>query len=372
VEVRAATSRVFEWRRPSLLTSFGLLGAIPLALLAVALGVSLHRIIQRRALDSTRSQAVFTATVGVGAYFDGGANGVSATQLAALHTQLVQLRKAGQLTGLTFWTPSGSFSFGSIPGLAGTDQLRRARAGETVSWLQADKLLVDVPVNFGGGPKPTGVLGIALPYRLVGEQVAHDTRTLYLIVLGGFALLYAVLFPIVARASRELRRQSEENERLARHDALTGLPNRMYFQELLAESDRDRTGAIVVDLDAFKAINDRHGHHAGDELLMRVGERLRRTVRDGDVVARMGGDEFAIIVADGGDERTLEALSRRIVEAIGEPLTLDGIEVSVRASVGASPPDAAVEGDDLVKRADRAMYSAKNAGGGIYRLQSAT
>ncbi len=369
--MQVRTPTVLGWRKPSLLTSFGFLGAIPLALLAIALGVSLHRIIEQRALDSTRSQAVFTASIGVGAYFSGGTAAASASQLGALNRQLVKLRKAGELTGLAFWTPAGTFSFGKVPALAGTNEIRRARAGESVSGVHDNTLVVDVPVKIKAGSGGNDVLRMALPYRLVREQVAHDTRVLYLIVLAGFALLYAVLFPIVARASRELRRQSEENERLARHDALTGLPNRMYFQELLDKSDRLETGAIMVDLDAFKAVNDAHGHHAGDELLMRVGERLRRTVRDSDVVARMGGDEFAILVAGGADARTLEALSRRIVEAVGEPMTLEGVEVSVRASVGASLPDSAAAGEDLVKRADRAMYSAKNAGGGMYRLQGA-
>ena len=348
-----------------------MLGAVPLALLAIALGISLHRIIEQRALDSTRSQAIFTASIGIGAYFQNGVSTTSLAQLTALQTQLVRLKKAGQLTAVAFWTPHGTYRFGSVPMLPGRHELRRARAGEVVSGVRKNDLVVDVPIYLTKGSAPSAVLRFALPYRLVREQVAHDTRILYLIVLGGFILLYAVLFPIVSRASRQLRRQSRENERLARHDVLTGLPNRMYFKELLERSDEQQTAAIVVDLDAFKAVNDAHGHHAGDELLAGVGKRLRETVRETDVVARMGGDEFAVLVEGGADARTVEALSQRIVEAVGRPMVVDGVEIAVKASVGAALPDGTNDRDELVKRADRAMYSAKRAGGGIHRLLGA-
>src|SRR2546430_602568 len=118
-----------------------------------------------------------------------------------------------------------------------------------------------------------------MPYGIIAKQVTHDMRRLYAILLAGLALLYALLFPIVARVSKELRRRAEENERLALHDALTALPNRTLFAQRIEQAlavDSLSTGPValmVVDLDDFKEVNDTHGHHVGDLLLEAVGRR---------------------------------------------------------------------------------------------------
>jgi diguanylate cyclase (GGDEF)-like protein len=165
--------------------------------------------------------------------------------------------------------------------------------------------------------------------------------------------------------------------RLALHDALTGLANRRYLRLLMdaaigrAQRDGGRFALLVMDLDGFKPINDRYGHPAGDEVLVTVAERMVRLVRPGDVVARLGGDEFVVMLEaqrgerDAGtavaDEETPLRMAQRLVAAISRPVTLAPADVAVSASVGiALYPDDADSADDLLRRADVALYRAKD------------
>ena len=125
---------------------------------------------------------------------------------------------------------------------------------------------------------------------------------------------------------------------------------------------------MYVDLDGFKPINDQHGHAAGDQVLRTVADRLSAAVRTGDLVARIGGDEFAIL-CPGADEVGLGALAERIVLSVSQPISLESAPVSVGASVGvaaSTPGQRSV--DQLVESADRALYSAKASAGGTWRL----
>lgn len=172
------------------------------------------------------------------------------------------------------------------------------------------------------------------------------------------------------------RKISEEKVRyFAHHDDLTKLANRMVFQERLAHAielaDRSQRSIAVlyVDLDRFKQVNDTLGHGAGDKLLVEVAKRLRGTVRDIDTVARMGGDEFAIIqplVENSGDAA---ALANRIVTLINKPFVIDGVQCSVGASAGiALYPDHAANVTDLLSNVDTALYRAKADGRGVFRM----
>ncbi len=192
------------------------------------------------------------------------------------------------------------------------------------------------------------------------ELGAHDV-----VIKGTFdeaSLARAVRFARVRRLAE--RRLS----RLAFHDPLTGLSNRAMFEERLnlalaaAKRQQSRVGLMFIDLDGFKAINDRLGHDAGDEVLREVAARLRRTARESDVVARFGGDEFAIL-APQSDDSGLLSLAERVVSNLCQPIALHGEEVSVTASIGLSVyPDSGESPMVLLKLADRAMYSAKKAG----------
>ena len=168
------------------------------------------------------------------------------------------------------------------------------------------------------------------------------------------------------------RKRAEERSRhLAHHDSLTGLPNRLLFHDRLAQEIAlakrgSRPFALLfLDLDRFKLVNDAHGHTAGDELLKAVAARIRQQVRESDTVARVGGDEFTVILPNTGRRDQAEVIARKIVSALTTPFPLPGrIEsVEIGTSVGiAIYPDDAADADELVKAADRAMYLAKQAG----------
>jgi len=158
-------------------------------------------------------------------------------------------------------------------------------------------------------------------------------------------------------------------DRLAHYDVVTHLPNRHFFNRQLISSalqgtqDKPLFGLMFIDLDDFKMVNDTLGHHFGDVLLRHVAELLAKTVRSGDVVARLGGDEFGIILPGLAREEDAAALARKIISRISEPVTLDGREVVVGASIGISFfPGDADNIDTLMQYADTAMYHAKDNG----------
>jgi len=163
-----------------------------------------------------------------------------------------------------------------------------------------------------------------------------------------------------------LRRHAAEAEYLALHDRLTGLPNRALYldrgrQALLAATRRgDRVGVLVVDVDRFKEINDTLGHRYGDELLRQVEPRLRSALRAGDTVARLGADEFGVLLTDvGGDDGAIDVVNR-VRQAVEKPFVVDDVPVAVEATVGlALFPDHAANIDDLLQKADVALHAAK-------------
>jgi diguanylate cyclase (GGDEF)-like protein/PAS domain S-box-containing protein len=155
---------------------------------------------------------------------------------------------------------------------------------------------------------------------------------------------------------------------LANHDQLTGLPNRAALTErlhdaLAAARRRDSSVSLIYcDLDGFKAVNDRYGHLAGDEVLKQTADRLLTATRAGDTVARMGGDEYVILVED-GEPRAIRALLTRIREAVSQPIELpNGQPVQITLTAGAATADGTSDVDDLLGRADAAMYAAKGDG----------
>jgi diguanylate cyclase (GGDEF)-like protein len=161
---------------------------------------------------------------------------------------------------------------------------------------------------------------------------------------------------------------------MARHDALTGLPNRLLFREemehALMHAARGETVAILcIDLDHFKEVNDTLGHPAGDQLLVMVADRLTQCVRRTDTIARLGGDEFAIIQRSPTRVEEVSMAARRIVETLGKPYRLDGHATLIGASIGiALAADGSASADQLLRNADVAMYRAKSEGRGTYRF----
>lgn len=173
-----------------------------------------------------------------------------------------------------------------------------------------------------------------------------------------------IQYDISANKEREF-----ELDRIAHYDALTGIPNRILFadrmQHALSLAKRSGTSIAVcyLDLDGFKPVNDQHGHEAGDTLLIEIARRLHAAVRSVDTVARIGGDEFVILLVGIASQQECEATLDRILSSIQEPVFIGPSSVSVSASIGvAIYPHDAVESDLLLRHADQAMYSAKLQG----------
>jgi diguanylate cyclase len=167
---------------------------------------------------------------------------------------------------------------------------------------------------------------------------------------------------------RAMRERLMEREHDAHHDPLTGLANRRLFGERLEHAleqcaaSPGRVAVLLVDLDRFKEINDTLGHHAGDALLVELGQRLTGLLRVGDLVARFGGDEFAILLPQVRDATAAEEIARRTREAIERSFTVDGLALHISASIGiALAPDHGDTATVLQQRADVAMYQAKTA-----------
>ena len=176
---------------------------------------------------------------------------------------------------------------------------------------------------------------------------------------------YVALFSDIS----DIKSHQQQLERMAHHDVLTGLPNRMLLNDRLdmaiaqAQRSGERLAVCFLDLDGFKLVNDNLGHEVGDLLLVEVAKRLIAESRATDTVARLGGDEFVLVFADFSDEAECLQLVSRIKDAINHPFRIRGHEVHVSASIGvAIYPDLDADGNTLLRYADQAMYKAKQSG----------
>lgn len=211
-------------------------------------------------------------------------------------------------------------------------------------------------------PGPAARCGVEV--RLLGAAQNHWVRLLvaHLPATGLRPGLCVVAVEDVA----ERRAATERLVHDALHDPLTGLANRRAITAALEELAASGAGEgvlVIVDLDEFKAVNDRRGHDAGDELLRVVAGRVRGCLRPGDVTGRWGGDELAVLAAGVGDDAGAEAVGRRVLEALVGPVSLRAGAVRLRASIGLRRITAGDHGGAVVVRdADAALYRAKRAG----------
>jgi diguanylate cyclase (GGDEF)-like protein len=173
-----------------------------------------------------------------------------------------------------------------------------------------------------------------------------------------------------------IRKQAEDRlVHLAHYDALTDLPNRILLldrlNELIKSAQRSKlkVAVVFIDLDRFKEVNDSLGHGAGDLLLQTLAKRLSSAVRDQDTVARIGGDEFIVLIQGIHDVNDVPALAQKLLTCLIKSVTLNGYELTVTASMGISLyPDDGTNAPELIRNADAAMYQAKDAGRNVYRF----
>ncbi|KAA5943939.1 EAL domain-containing protein [Pantoea sp. Bo_2] len=163
-------------------------------------------------------------------------------------------------------------------------------------------------------------------------------------------------------------------QHLAFHDVLTGLPNRALVEDRLTQAlalatrNDQRVALLLIDLDRFKAVNDTHGHHAGDELIIAVAQRLSRIVRASDTVGRIGGDEFIVVMPEVDNIGQVNSLAQRMIDELAQPFTLFGSNVWSGASIGlALAPKDGIDRLELMRKADIALYEAKSGGRGRFR-----
>jgi len=179
----------------------------------------------------------------------------------------------------------------------------------------------------------------------------------------------ASAYLVNAQARADLLASSAHTQALALHDSLTGLPNRVLLLERIEHAllSRRRSEKVVsvlfIDLDGFKKVNDRYGHQVGDELLVAVADRLTRTLRPGDTLARLSGDEFIIVCENLDEEQQIEGIAARLTEAICSPFVLASVAVELSASIGIAFAGHGNDPEQLLHRADLAMYQVKRKGG---------
>ena len=182
-------------------------------------------------------------------------------------------------------------------------------------------------------------------------------------------------FRSISRDVTERAQYEQKLAEMATHDALTGLPNRILLSDrftvalALSRRTRNRLAVLMLDLDRFKAVNDSMGHGVGDKLLKAVGKRLQVTMRKSDTVARIGGDEFVLLLPQIPHVDEAAKFAERVLEVFREPFVLEGQRLNITTSIGiAVYPEGGKDIESLLKNADTAMYRAKEQGRDIYRF----
>lgn len=224
------------------------------------------------------------------------------------------------------------------------------------------------------GTKVLGVMNVALghPHNFTENEIQS------LKFLGDQASIAIQNANLYEQAQQEIsdRKKAEKAiQHLANHDALTGLPNRRLFNERIkleisrSQRNDQKIGIMLFDLDHLKNINDSYGHNVGDLLLQAVAQRLLGLLRKSDTVARMGGDEFLLILPEMNQQEDAILTAERILSALSTPFHLDSYEVRITTSIGiAFFPDDGVDANSLIKKADISMYKAKEKGGNVYHV----
>jgi len=375
---RASGLRLFGW--------YVLASAIPISLLGLGLAHQSQTQMNRRALDQAASEADAIANAGIEPVLGSRALAKPLThaerlKLAATTGPLLQ---SGSVLRLRLRDLEGTVVFDAAkpnqrPHGDPDDEVQEAARGEIVrklTRLNADQVdarrkegarAVEayIPVNAGRDAHVIGVLEIYLPYAPIAHSFAASNRAMTVLIMLGLILLWIALSAISWSVTRRLRRSNAENEHMALHDLLTGLPNRALFGDRAehaissARRSSEPVGIAIVDLDRFKEVNDTLGHRNGDDYLCHVATALADTLRPGDTIARLGGDEFGLVLPN-VDVALARPILERVLETLAADVDVAGVPVSSEASIGiAFWPLDGTEVSELVQRADLAMHAAK-------------
>jgi diguanylate cyclase (GGDEF)-like protein len=357
---------------------YAAISAVAVLVLGLTLAASYRSEATRRGVDEGVAQSQLVATTAIEPLLDGhdlggriGQETTAALSAIVANSDGITRLRLRDLGGNVVFTTDGS-------GLGGTPEKAVLEAAEGKVEAELTRLNSDAndtgpvgeqvveiyrPLFAGPDHSLVGVLEIYLPYAPIRSDIAEGLNQLYLHLALGLLALYVILAGLSLATTRRLRQHAQTNAYLAEYDQLTGLPNRRNFRRRISELTNGdvQFGAVaLIDLDRFKDVNDSLGHHNGDQLLSRLGDRLANAVRKGDTVARLGGDEFGIILCRvvSEDDATHELL--RLLGVMGQPLEIAGLPLTPEASIGfALSPDDGSDPDVLMQHADVAMYLAK-------------
>lgn len=219
------------------------------------------------------------------------------------------------------------------------------------------------------GASPLDAIEVIVPVEQAAIFAAVDARTTrnLIICAGAFGLCFLTV--LATRAARRQRTLAKQYEQLAMVDVLTGLPNRLALEQTMRERLRMASranqglGVMFIDMDDFKNINDSLGHAAGDEVLREVARRMKKSIRDIDLLARYSGDEFVLLVSNIADPKDLTVISNKLLHNVSPPIAVMNNDIFVTLSIGiAFYPSDGADGPTLMKHADSAMYRAKENG----------
>src|ERR1700722_493767 len=375
--------------RMTLTRQVALMSLVPIVALGFILAWVIQAQVVSRALIDADQSAQLIARIGIQPRLTPHdlRYGLSASGVRSLDNQLRARSVTQDLARIKIWNTKDQVIYSDDHALIGrslipSDDLLNALAGrpddaevvtpslhtETASEVGLGQLVeVYVPLRFAASGPPAGAFEIYLSYRPIAAALTRNKRMIALLIGIGLLLLWSILYRIVARASRRLRQQASENDRLAHYDQLTGLPNRTLFIEGIENAVRHgkpqpgTVAVLLIDLDRFTQINNTLGTANGDLVLREIARRLHSDVQAGTLVARLAGGGFAVLIHVARGVPDALSTATAIQAGFGPPIVLEDVEVSVEASIGI-----AVMGEHgdaanvLLQRADTALAHARS------------
>lgn len=384
--------------KQNLLVQFSVISFVVMAVIAVVLVIVLSNKVRSDSINDLVDEAVGSASGRL-------LNAITPADLEVPMTgarydsfhEFVQQSIVSERTArVKLWAKDGTVIYSDDPAGVGEqfptkENLLKALGGETATEIKIPEdpendrerylgtlMEVYTPIIFPGTTEPQGAFEIYQYYEPTAQRIDDLRRWIFGSIGGGFLILYGALVSTVWGGWRTINRQRGALRHLAYYDPLTDLPNRRLFKDRLtvalaqARRNKQMVAVMLLDLDRFKLVNDTAGHAEGDQLLQSVATQLKQLMREGDIVAHVGGDEFTLLSV--GITRLEDALdiAERVLERLRQPRALTGHEFHVTTSIGISifPTD----GDDaetLLRNADIAMYRAKEEGRNNYQLYTA-